>query len=119
MKKVKGKGNCFNKTAEYAIHNKDATDIKIVHGIIVGQGPIEGLEHGHAWLVKGDSVIDLENGITMEIKAYEKAARLKHKVTYSIKAALRLINSSGHLGPWDEYITKINKKAHEDCNLKY
>lgn len=119
MKKAKGLGGCFNKTSDYAALNRTATDIKVVHGIIIGQGPIEGVEHGHAWLQKGNLVIDLENGIEMDSDAFEQVARLKYKVTYTLQEAVDLMYEFDHKGPWDKKITKANKAAFKKLNLKY
>ena len=112
MEKVKGLGECFNKTADYALdHWDESDDVKIIHGLIIGQGPIEGILHGHAWLQKGDQVIDLENNISLDVSTYEALAQIKYKKEYTIKEALKAMSEAGHKGPWDRKILEVNYAA--------
>lgn len=120
MKKAKGKGQCFNKVYLWAEKNFfPGLTVKVCHGLVVGQGPIEGLIHGHAWLEDGDTVIDLQHKVTMSKLEYYKTAKLKKVVRYSLKQALQLGYNTGHAGPWNKDIQKVNISAFKKLGLPY
>lgn len=105
-------GCCFDLVSEWVLKNRhEDIDVKVVHGLILGQGPIEGIEHGHAWLEINNRVVDLENEVSMSKYEYEHLARLQYKVSYSIKEAIEQMLESGHKGPWDKRILEINEEA--------
>lgn len=50
-------GDCFRQAWKTFYNNLDK-DPLLVHGVITGQGAIEGIQYVHAWIEIGDMVID-------------------------------------------------------------
>ena len=58
-------GNCYEAAANYLMAHGmlgPKKDLVLVHGEVMGQGPLEGVTFGHAWVLDGDTVIDESNG---------------------------------------------------------
>jgi len=102
-------GNCFESAASELLRLSDMNGqsrYRLVHGEIVGQGPIEGLKHSHAWLVdtKTDTCIDNANGRSLVLprRVYEAIARYDgNGREYSYRDACQKLIFSGHYGPWE------------------
>lgn len=99
------KGNCYEAAGRYIMNSKD-DGLMLVHGEVEGQGEIDGVRFGHAWLEKGDKVIDVSNGKQLEIPKFvyyqlgniDKINNLKkYNHTDSLKNMVRY----KHWGPWD------------------
>ena len=61
-------GDCYESAGRYFMDNyiKDSSLI-LVHGIVIGQGKISGVKYGHAWIERGDTVLDYSNGRNLEL----------------------------------------------------
>jgi len=86
--------------------NPDGCQFILVHGEVMGQGPIEGTPFGHAWVLDGSTVIDKSNGrdVTMPVPIYYMIGqidRIDNIIEYSWEEARTKILDSGHWGPWD------------------
>ena len=55
-------GDCYVQAYRYMQSHPDVT---LVHGIVTGQGPIQGLQYNHAWIEDGDMVIDKTINLTI------------------------------------------------------
>jgi len=73
----------------------------LVHAIIIGQGPIEGVEHGHAWIEDGDTVFDPANNIRLPKDEYYALARIQKAVKYTFKELKRKVTEHRTWGAWD------------------
>ena len=81
-------------------------DVVLVHAEVTGQGPIEGIRHGHAFVLnrKTNMVLDKSMGRDIEWPkdfyfALGKIGENKHEYTY---AEMRTkVNEFKHWGPWD------------------
>jgi hypothetical protein len=119
-------GNCFETAAKVVTNSKlpsfarehysgdcgalinaaDPDELTLVHAEITGQGPIEGMKLGHAW-VETDSgwVIDCSNGndIVMRRDQYYRVARVtRSKVhRYTAEETVKNMLKFGNYGPWD------------------
>lgn len=103
------KGNCY----ESALHlmyrlctDGNPDQYRLVHAEIIGQGPIEGVPHGHAFVVDiiEDIVYDESNGrdLRMDTGVYEALARITGNVhVYTWDEAVEKSFESCHYGPWD------------------
>lgn len=107
-------GDCYEAAGRYIM---DATlagkgeGLILVHAEITGQGPIEGLRHGHAWVEDGEMVIDRSNGrdIRLPRLLYYALARLHSEFPpfeanmhrYDWDAASARMVEHEHWGPWD------------------
>ena len=80
-------------------------DIILVHGIVTGQGPIRGIQYGHAWVEEGDEVIDNSNGRNLRLPKilYYALGNIDPESTfrYTMEEARRKILDNGNWGPWD------------------
>ena len=58
-------GDCYEAAGKYMMDNCDVDgceDLVLVHGEVGGQGALDGVRFGHAWVEKGGTVIDKSNG---------------------------------------------------------
>ena len=106
-------GDCFEAAFNWVMDNcilgpmKDACDeVRLVHGEVTGQGELEGIKYGHAWVEIGDAVIDTSNNrtVVMRKSEYYRIARIPRKPNvykYTVDAARMKILTHQHYGPWD------------------
>ena len=100
-------GDCYEVAANYVLDHafivgKDQ-HLTLVHGVVTGQGPIEGIQYGHAWVEDGGTVIDLSNGrdIRFPKALYYSLGDCKPKFVYTPEQVREKVLSIGHYGPWD------------------
>ena len=80
---------------------------KVVHGEVAGQGSLEGIRYGHAWVEDDVYVYDFSNGrelmILKEVYYYlGKIMQEKPKLyKYTFKEATKKMVESRNFGPWD------------------
>lgn len=123
----KNDGNCFEDAAVYItdlwLRGKPTDGVLLCHGIVTGQGPIEGLKITHGWIEytleipdlralldgKGGTnaltmVRDYSNGNTIEVprEAYYKIGRIDAAtvIRYTVEEALQWLDKTGHYGAW-------------------
>lgn len=101
-------GDCYEVSGKYVMDHAlmgNNPNLFLVHGIVVGQGPIEGVEYGHAWVEDNDECIDLSQGrdIRMPKAIYYALGNIdpSKQYRYSPEEMRRKILDSGHWGPWD------------------
>ena len=114
-------GDCYEAAGRYMMKEcsfgNDDCVLTLVHGEVSGQGPLEGIRYGHAWVEKGDSVIDKSNGrdINMPKFFYYAVGQIRREVfddegyhpgkenvyRYSWEEARKNILLYEHWGPWD------------------
>ena len=102
-------GDCFEAAYKklYEVF-REHPEAKLVHAIVTGQGPIKGVQHGHAWVEIGDTVLDYSNGRTIEMpkQIYYAVGNIdpsnsnKYK-TYSFKEMADISMDQGTYGPWE------------------
>jgi hypothetical protein len=93
-----------------AVKKKGGTvkNIRLVHALVKGQGPVAGKRFAHAWVEVGNTVFDFSNGNSAvidktlyyamgHVHPEEKGAYVKYTQAQTIKK----ISSSHHWGPWD------------------
>jgi hypothetical protein len=102
-------GDCYEAAANYiierAVFDPDSK-LKLEHGEVMGQGPLEGTQFGHAWVLDGRTVIDPSNGkmLKMPKDAYYRMGRIDeigNVHTYTWKQAKRKLVDRKTYGPWD------------------
>lgn len=99
--------NCYEAALSLAQQIGEAA--VLVHGIPLGQGPIEGVRFGHAWVEVNQSVIDPHKGVFLKREYYE-VGRIEYTVRYEADYFMNLLKSEG-CGPWD---SKIQAAVHRD-----
>ena len=102
-------GDCFEAAYKklYDVF-RDHPEAKLVHAIVTGQGDIKGVQHGHAWVEIGNTVLDYSNGRTIEMpkQIYYAVGNIdpsnsdEYK-TYSYKEMADISMDQGTYGPWE------------------
>lgn len=108
-----GDGDCYvaamNHFMETGMTNKD---VRLTHGTPIGQGAIEGVKFGHAWVEEPDAsienltwVVDKANGndVRMPAELYYKIGQIKKSEVhrYSFDEMAEKVSDIGTYGPWD------------------
>jgi hypothetical protein len=111
-----GNGNCYQIAAHMMFTWNKSTSPTLCHGIVRGQGPLEGSSFGHGWIeyeailngdknspVKLTMVIDHSNGKKLEIPQaiYYKIGSIKTVRKYTKEQTRKNLLKSLHYGPWD------------------
>ena len=78
----------------------------LVHAEVMGQGEIEGITFGHAFVIEGGYVFDKSNGrnIVLPKELYYAAGEIDaigNIHTYDYNQLQEKIIKFGHWGPWD------------------
>lgn len=98
-------GDCFvvslNKFME------DPKKYTLVHGVVTGQGPLEGIQYNHAWVEdKFGDVYDetlsfpFNNGLSQEF--YYGLGKIEITRKYNAEQVLKMLDKYGTYGPWDK-----------------
>jgi len=99
------RGHCFKNALRFAGRNRMWT---IVHGIPLGRGAISGIRFAHAWNEVEhngarwcyDAAIDLLAPAEM----FYLIGAIEYTVRYSYDEAKKLVDETGHAGPWDDKV---------------
>ena len=99
-------GDCYEANGKWFMENSllGGKDMVLVHGEVTGQGPLDGVKYGHAWVEDGDTVIDVSNGKNLRIPKvlYYALGNIEDNVhKYKSSDFRRKIMKYGHWGPWD------------------
>ena len=105
-----GLGDCYEANGKYfmdkALFPGTDKSLRLVHGEVTGQGPLSGVNYGHAWVEDGNTVIDVSNGknVRMPKDLYYALGGIDrndnlHK--YTAREFQRKISDYEHWGPWD------------------
>ena len=110
-------GDCYEAAAHYILSIGNsmyggtpgaASNLRVVHAEVAGQGPLEGTTFGHGFVVDmaADMVIDKSNGRDLQLPRmlYYAIGGIDeignyHEYTYDETVAKML--QTGHYGPWD------------------
>lgn len=79
-------------------------DVKLVHGVVTGQGPLDGIEYNHAWVELNDAIVcDYSNGnnVVMPISQYYNIGNIDITKKYNIRDVANMVSKYGTYGPWD------------------
>lgn len=112
--KPKGKGDCYQAAGDFAIGKFFAPQIDfkgkpyIVHAEVSGQGEIEGLRYGHAWVEDDIFVYDYSNNreIVFPKDLYYMIGQVntedpKKYQKYTFEQARKKMLDTGNYGSWD------------------
>lgn len=115
-------GNCFEECAEYVLHaamlgrkfdwddvrkkytSSGGRDLVLVHGEVLGRGPLEGVQFAHAWVEDGDEVIDVTRNVRMPRDQYYALGaidQIGNMHRYTVDQIRRHGAETGHWGPWE------------------
>lgn len=100
---LEGSGDCYQAAVNVLMKNMDKGIL--VHGMVNGQGRLEGVRFGHAWVEVGNKVLDYSNGnkITLPKRAYYGLGKVNPKECkyYKYREAAEFMLDKGHYGPWE------------------
>ncbi len=102
-------GDCFDVAGRHMIGlSKGFEEMKLVHALVQGQGPLVGRRFGHAFNLIGDVVLDKSNGnnIAMRKEAYFALGKINKDepgayAEYTAEETAIKILKHEHWGPWD------------------
>lgn len=123
--KANKNGDCYDSAGKYVIENNDPS-LVLVHGMVDGQGPLKGIRFDHAWVEKGDEVIDVSNGKNLKLPKdlYYAIGNIKENqlIRYSREKAIENMTGIGNYGPWEaetkKYTAPENQKFLKDIANK-
>lgn len=99
-------GNCYESAMKQMMdfYSKGIKDIKLVHGVVTGQGELEGVQFGHAWVELNNMVFDMSNGrkVVMLKNKYYAIGQIKITRTYDYQQMLEKVIKYETYGPWDK-----------------
>lgn len=102
---TEGKGDCYQAAGRLMMDFIGDDKATLVHGMVDGQGALEGLRFGHAWVEYGNKILDHSNGKKQEIpKAlYYKIGNVKSSDNkyYDGDEAMVWMLKKEHWGPWE------------------
>jgi len=95
-------GDCYSIAANFVLDNEKNSPV-LVHGEVRGQGAIEGIRYGHAWVEQGDTVIDNSTGRKLKVPkvVYYALGDISKTYKYSVKETRQQLLKYEHYGPWD------------------
>jgi len=77
----------------------------LVHGMVSGQGALEGMKYGHCWVEVGNKVYDYSNGkkIKLNKNTYYALGKIDSSECkyYSGKESMEWMVKTEHWGPWE------------------
>jgi len=103
-------GDCYEAAGKYMMMKcqlgGDCTNLRLVHGEVQGQGHLDGVTYGHAWVLDGGTVIDVSNGRNLQLPqeiyyAIGQIDNIGNIHEYTWEEARRLIVDFEHWGPWE------------------
>jgi hypothetical protein len=100
---VTAAGDCFKAAAEFVMGGTQDEPLTLVHGTVLGSGPIQGIRFTHAWVELGDHVYEVANGRCDRMRAelYYRMGRVENVRRYTVAEVLTETLRTGHWGPWD------------------
>ena len=117
LKKASRLGDCYEAAGRYMLDNCHKKNLLLVHAEVTGQGRIDGVQYGHAFVLDGDTVIDVSNGrnVRMPKKVYFLLGKIgefdlktedidtsrANMHTYTCDQFREKISKHEHWGPWD------------------
>ncbi|MCK5537606.1 MAG: hypothetical protein KAI79_12320 [Bacteroidales bacterium] len=110
-KRLTADGTCFIDSQRYMDEHKN---LKLVHGLVTGQGDIEGIRYNHSWVEDGDTVIDpaaKERGkrtYKFPKELYYAIGDIKENTTfrYTYKEMIKNMIKTENYGPWEPVLIK-------------
>ena len=102
---LEGLGDCYPAGGRLIMSFFGDKEHKLVHGMVNGQGALEGMRYGHCWVESRDTVLDHSNGRKLEIptQVYYALGRVNPKECkyYTAEEAAKFMVDEGHWGPWE------------------
>ena len=102
---LEGKGDCYQAGGRLIMSYFGDKNAKLVHGMVSGQGQLEGVRFGHCWVEVKDKCLDHSNDKEQELPKdiYYLLGRIDPAEChyYTPEEASKKMVDIGHFGPWD------------------
>ena len=99
-------GDCY----EQALNYFNLNDCTLVHGLVDGQGPLEGITYNHAWCENNGTIIDMtlapEVQKALPVDLYYSIGNIKTTYKYDRQSANEKMVEYGTYGPWENKLIK-------------
>ena len=114
LEKLTANGTCYEDALHYMQDNIGDDKLRLVHGLVNGQGELSGIVYNHAWVESGNEVIDpsLKNQGRSNYKfpkpIYYAIGGMREKTVfrYTHKEMSRKMLDVGTYGPWEKILIK-------------
>lgn len=106
------RGFCFDRSAKWLVleQGREFEQAKLVHGTVMGQGPLDGVRFAHAWVEIDDWVFDVSQAFLSPKGAYYEIAQAEDIVSYSgTEAAVNLMKEK-NWGPWASHLVDFKEE---------
>lgn len=102
-------GKCYQVSMEYMMKNSKDKNLRLCHGLVTGQGALDGIIYNHAWCEKGDEIIDLT--LPKKVQKLPKAlyyaiGHIKTVFCYDYKEMAEKVQEFETYGPWEPVLLK-------------
>jgi len=95
-------GKCFEVAVLAALNNQDWV---LVHGIVTGQGVLNGIKYVHAWAECNEEVIDLTAPVNLQRlprEVYYALGHVEYTKKYGHEEIVNNLLKFKHYGPWEQ-----------------
>lgn len=93
-------GNCFVVALNTFLENPQK--YTLVHGVVTGQGAIEGIQYCHAWVENGNKVIDNTIPLIINKDIYYRIGHIEITRKYNASETMKMLEKYETYGPWDK-----------------
>ena len=114
-------GDCYEAAGSYVsdmVLSDKAEGLTLVHGVVSGQGPLEGQRLDHAWIEVDEIVIDRAQGRNLILPRvlYYLLGRIDttESQRYAPEEVMELIQRHEHWGPWCCPIVNTTDEGRDD-----
>lgn len=100
-------GDCYVFSYNYIMSNPNAI---LVHGLVTGQGALDGIVYNHAWCEEGNKIVDMTLNPkvqkTLPTQVYYAIGNIQTTYRYTIDDVMSKIDEYGTYGPWETKLLK-------------
>lgn len=98
-------GDCYPAGGRLIMQYFGQDEYKLVHGMVNGQGALQGMRYGHCWVESESRVLDHSNGRKLDIQkaVYYAMGRIDPDecLYYTASEATKFMADKGTWGPWE------------------
>ncbi len=104
--KANKNGDCYEVAYKYFNSKASNKKLRLVHGLVRGQGALEGIIYNHAWVEDGNKIIDmtLDKKVQKSLPKvlYYAIGQIKVTYEYTYSEHIEKVNEYGTYGPWEK-----------------
>jgi hypothetical protein len=104
-------GDCYVQAYQYFQSNAHRDrSLRLVHGLVTGQGKLEGLVYNHAWCESKNKVIDTtlpkKFQKSLSVREYYEIGKIKTVFKYDFNEHLDKVVEYETYGPWEKILIR-------------